>query len=353
MHGGITMSNSTDKISIIIPCYNAAQYLHQCLDSILNQSIGLDALEIILVDDASTDETLSILQEYEQRYPEHILLIPCESNGRQGRARNIGLAYASGTYISFIDADDWIHKDMYNILYHIACNTQCDIVQFRYISKNSYEADETLSNLNYTLYDFSKANRRNMLLRSDILNESCTTKFYKKSLLVQAGVQYAENVSYEEPLFTYPLKFWVQKAAVLNIPLYYYRYNPQGTTMHHMSNMATITEHIAVQQQTYDFMKNTEFWIEYQKEIELYYIHTFYAETFYFLKKRGFTMPLPLFRFISQQLITNVPEHLSNPYLKDSSLLEELKLVELINILKNVDDTTAQKTLDEAILNLK
>lgn len=347
------MSDSITKISIIIPCYNVAQYIHQCLESILNQSIGINALEIILVDDASTDETLRILQEYEQKYPEHILLIPCTTNGRQGQARNIGLSYASGTYISFVDADDWIHKDMYKTLFHIAQNTQSDIVQFRYIGKKYFEPDDTLPNLNYTLYDFSKVSRKNMLLNSDILNESCTTKFYKKSLLTQAGVQYAEKVSYEEPLFTYPLKFWVQKVAVLNLPLYYYRYNPQGTTLHHMANIATITEHISVQQQTYDFMKNTEFWNEYQKEIELYYIHSFYAETFYFLKKRGFSMPLPLFRFISSQLEANAPAYLCNPYLCDFSLSEERHLVGLIGKLKNVDDCTAQAYLDDAMQKLQ
>lgn len=339
--------NTIPKISIIIPCYNAERYISQCLESILNQSIGLNALEIILVDDASTDNTFQILQTYEQKYPEHILLIPCDINGKQGRARNIGLAYATGEYISFVDSDDWIHHDMYTILYNIAQNSLCDIVQFRYTGKKTYESDSIISNISYTTYDFSGSNRRNMLLDSDILNESCTTKLYNHSLIEQTGVYFAEGVSYEEPLFTYPLKFWVQKVAVLNLPLYYYRYNPQGTTAYYMSNIATITEHIDVQQQTFDFMKQTTFFKEYQNEIELYYMHTFYSEVFYFLKKRGFSMPLPLFRFISQQLETNVPTYLTNPYLNHSSLSEDRKLIELINNLKNVDDETAQKYLNE------
>ena len=107
-------------ISVIIPCYNAAPYIHECLDSVLAQSVGLENLEIILIDDCSTDQTVSIIRSYEAKYPDNILLILSEKNGKQGYARNIGLKYATGDYVSFVDADDFIHPRMYEILLQLA-----------------------------------------------------------------------------------------------------------------------------------------------------------------------------------------------------------------------------------------
>ena len=107
------------KVSIIIPCYNVSEYIDRCLESITVQTIGVDNLEIICVDDASTDDTWDKLQQWEQRFPEQIILIHCKTNGRQGTARNIGLEYASSPWISFIDSDDWIEPDYFEKLYTI------------------------------------------------------------------------------------------------------------------------------------------------------------------------------------------------------------------------------------------
>lgn len=106
-------------VSIIVPCYQVEKYIRRCVDSIINQSIGFENIELILVDDASTDGTLEILRKYEKMYP-GIIVIECEKNGRQGTARNIGLQYATGKYIGFVDADDWIEPDMYEHMYLIA-----------------------------------------------------------------------------------------------------------------------------------------------------------------------------------------------------------------------------------------
>lgn len=121
------------KISIIIPCYNAEQYLDRCLLSLVNQTIDLNKLEIICVNDASTDGTWDKLCSWERRYPENLLLVDCEKNGKLGRARNIGLSYATGDYIAFLDADDWMELDSYERLYWIMQQYQCEIVAFQFV----------------------------------------------------------------------------------------------------------------------------------------------------------------------------------------------------------------------------
>ena len=347
------MSELKQKISVIIPCYNVEKLVSRCLESVLTQSVGLEHLEIILVDDASTDNTLEVLKSYEQRYPENIMIIACDTNGKQGTARNIALQYASGEYISFVDSDDVIHRDMYKILMEIAGATDSDIVQFRYICRNSIEevnTEETLKDISYKEYDFSDFQKRRLLFIDDsILNQSCTTKFYKRELIEKAGVRFAEGMAYEEPLFTYPLKYYVNKVAVTETFLYYYISNKSGTINEYMADLSTIIQHPQVQLDTFNVMKSKPEFDECKREVEFYFMHTFYAETFYFLKYRNSTMPVALFRELAGILEENVPEYRQNPYINDPLLVSEKLLIDLIDKLKNMDDNMAQLILDNAM----
>lgn len=148
---------SGEKISVIIPCYNVKDMVSECLDSIVAQTIGLEHLEIILIDDASADETVSVLKKYEEKYPDNIMLVLCEKNGRQGTARNIGLSYATGDFISFVDSDDWIHPDMYKVLVDIMNKNECDVVQFRYMETKDKpeEMSRAIDNIDYKIVDYS------------------------------------------------------------------------------------------------------------------------------------------------------------------------------------------------------
>ena len=93
------------KISIIVPVYNSEKHLKKCLDSLVNQTYK--NIEIITINDASTDDSLTILQEYENKY-ENFKTISLEKNQRQGAARNIGIKASTGYFISFVDSDAWI-----------------------------------------------------------------------------------------------------------------------------------------------------------------------------------------------------------------------------------------------------
>ena len=105
------------KVSVIIPCYNVQDYVEQCILSLVTQTIGVDYLEMIAVNDASTDQTLDRLMELEQKYPQSMMVVNCAQNRKQGTARNIGLSYASADYVSFVDADDWMEPAAYEKMY--------------------------------------------------------------------------------------------------------------------------------------------------------------------------------------------------------------------------------------------
>lgn len=350
------------KISVIIPCYNVEKYIRKCLDSLVNQSIGVEHLELILIDDASTDKTVDILKEYEKRYSDNMMVILCEHNGKQGTARNIGLDYATGDYISFVDSDDWFHKDMYNILINLIQKTSSDIVQFRYTGvydeNDIYYEDKCeelkeymdFNNIQYKVYDYS-LNRKEYLVDERILDESCTTKLYRKSIIDKANARYAEGVAYEEPMFTYPLKFYVDRVCVTEAKLYYYRQNPEGTMLKYMNNPVTMTDHLKVQLRLYIDMIKAPFFKDYKDEINLYFIHTFYAEMFFFMAARGILMPVGIFRYIADTLKKCVPDYAQNPYLYYPSLTNDRKVLELIKY-ENFDDSILEEKIKEYMLKL-
>ena len=329
---------SGEKISVIIPCYNVKDMVSECLDSIVAQTIGLEHLEIILIDDASADETVSVLKKYEEKYPDNIMLVLCEKNGRQGTARNIGLSYATGDFISFVDSDDWIHPDMYKVLVDIMNKNECDVVQFRYMETKDKpeEMSRAIDNIDYKIVDYS-CNRKEKLLNSQILNESCTTKLYRKSLIDCANVRYAEGVAYEEPMFTYPMKLYVNNVAVTETKLNYYRYNEKGTMLSYMNNPSTMVQHLQVQLNVYLTMLQSDFFNEYKDEIDLYFIHSFYAETFYFMAGRGMPMLAVMLRYMAKTVKEYVPDYRNNQYIGLQGVKDEMKSLELIDKLNLTD----------------
>ena len=112
------------KVSVIVPVFNVGEYLSTSLDSILNQT--LEDIEIICINDGSTDDSLNILEYYAKK-DKRIKIISKENEG-QGTARNVGLDNAQGEFISFVDADDFIKKDMLEKLYNKSVNGNLDLV---------------------------------------------------------------------------------------------------------------------------------------------------------------------------------------------------------------------------------
>ena len=111
-----------NKISVVVPIYNVERYLKRCIDSIINQTY--DNLEIILVNDGSKDSCLNICNEYKKK-DERVIVIDQPNAGLSG-ARNSGIEIATGEYISFIDSDDYIHKDFYKEMLSTAVKEKSD-----------------------------------------------------------------------------------------------------------------------------------------------------------------------------------------------------------------------------------
>ena len=198
------------KVSVIIPCHNVSKWLPQCFLSLVRQTIGIDNIELIFVDDASDDNgaTWKLLTECERAFPESIIIIHLDENMRQGGARNEGLRYASGEYIAFVDSDDFVSEDFLEKTYSRAKETDADIVQFDF---QYYINDNTIipakSECKNEVIHLSSSVERKQFLVSDNMACGCCSKLYRRSMITSAGVKFAEHVCYEKPLFVYPLFF--------------------------------------------------------------------------------------------------------------------------------------------------
>lgn len=204
------------KVSVIIPVYNTEKYLEECLDSVIHQT--LKDIEIICINDGSTDNSLEILKKYKQK-DSRIITIDQENSGA-AIARNKGIKIANGEYLSFIDSDDYIDLDFLEKLYSASNNGNCDVVT----TVNVKNVDENLNQSYKNIFINSK--QLNFIERADMFVKtgiSCN-KIYKNSFIKNNNIYYTEDKAASEDLyFTVFSLLLANKVNIINNTSYYYR----------------------------------------------------------------------------------------------------------------------------------
>lgn len=218
------------KISVIIPCYNAQDQIRRCIDCLLRQTVGLQQLEIICIDDKSTDHTLDILMEYEAKYPEQILLLPLEQNGKQGNARNIGMQYASGDFITFLDSDDALAADALRHMWECMQKYPCDFVECDYLQTRSHETDD-VPPVQKEPQIFNM--RDNRTKRIYIMQRGWQTRvwgrLFRRDFLTEHQILFPTGLFMEDIYFEELCMLYAQTIVCLPIAYYFYHINPEGT----------------------------------------------------------------------------------------------------------------------------
>lgn len=202
-------------VTILIPVYNTAKFLRHCLDSIIAQTY--QDLQVVLVDDGSTDESLAICKEYANKYP--YIEVHHQANAGVAAARNKLLSHVTGDYVLFVDSDDWIEPQTVEYLVTEAQRSQADIVTCEAIIN-----DQPITNKEIKEEEWTQEHVVYEFLRHVIFNGSLCNKLLKAEQI--KGIQFAKGISYgEDALFIWQVLQNIKKILITNRQLYHYRRN--------------------------------------------------------------------------------------------------------------------------------
>ena len=279
------------KVSIIIPVYNSATYLQRCLDSVTRQS--LDNIEIICVDDGSTDSSYSILKEWAGKDCRIVVLQ--QANGRQGKARNTALAVAHGEYIGMVDSDDYIPADYFERLYNTAKRNDADIAVCGIVKEKRHR--------NKTVISYSKE-----IVKEDAVSKlhlcNCppdfhpVNKLYRRSMLERLNLRFAENVQYEDVMFV--LRAICEGGRMATVPgtSYIYVQNPTST-VNSRQTAAKQQQRYQAHRSMVDYTARNGIYIaERHRNITVRYFSLF-GVCLWKIKEKGDTRTLRLFDFLT------------------------------------------------------
>lgn len=309
-------------VSIIIPCYNVELYIKRAINSLVKQTIGIEKIQVILIDDASTDNTLYYLKEMEANYPEQVYVIPLESNMGQGKARNIGFLYAEAPYIAYLDADDWIEPDMYEKMLYAAEKTKAEVVMCKY----DRPKDETSKverkkerQDNYFLLD--SVEKRNIFLSYYRFDVMCWNKLIRKDFIERIGLYFPEKIKYEDNFWGIWLYLNVETVFVIEECLYHWYINLKSTVRNGIENLSNRLE---IQLQLLNKCREIGLIREYKDMIEYNFYDKMFVETIFYLFQYKM-VDMELIKEIKELLLKEVKDILNNPYYTKQKPIEHIK----------------------------
>lgn len=252
------------QVSLIIPVYNVADYLQQCLDSVEEQDYK--HLQVVMVNDGSEDRSLEICEEYVRRHPQSWILIN-QKNAGLSAARNTGLLHATGDYIAFLDSDDWIDSDFISTLVKSIVDTGAEIVEagIRWCYSNAIRLDAIEENC---VYDMKEA-LGHYLLQTKPIHSAVWCKLYHREIFTKLNFEVGKL--HEDGYFTYQAMYKCKRYAVINYIGYNYRQNREGSIMTSMVKPKNIIDVMEMMEERIMFFKEHNEDILAEKAASYYY----------------------------------------------------------------------------------
>lgn len=242
------------KVSIIVPVYNVEKYIEKCLDTLVNQT--LQEIEIIIVNDGSTDETKQKIEKFLLAYPEKIKYLE-KTNGGLSDARNYGIPSASGKYVGFVDSDDYVELDMFEKMYQKAEEENSDMVECDFIWEypNKQKIDTG------RIYN----NKKEAFIYARVV---AWNKLIKRETLEKSNIKFPKGLRYEDTEFFYKLLPNLNKISFVKIPMVHYiqRSNSIANTQNER-----VKEIFEIWDNIFEFYKENKLFEEYRAEIEYTY----------------------------------------------------------------------------------
>lgn len=214
------------KVSIIVPIYNVEEYIEQCVNSILQQT--LDEIEVILVNDGSTDKSLEKIKKIAENDARVVIINNSHASGNSGMPRNQALMKATGEYIAFVDSDDWIEKSMLEVLYNEAVIKSADIAASGGFYREKENDIEEVKVANGQFLP-EKNTRAELFLGGQF--PIVWYRIYKKDLIVNNGIRFGETKTSADLPFAFKALFKANKVVQVEGSYYHYRFNRVGSTI--------------------------------------------------------------------------------------------------------------------------
>lgn len=240
------------KVSVLIPAYNVENYIRECLDSVFGQT--LTDLEVICVDDASTDGTLSILREYAKNRPGLQIYCHPENKG-QSAGRNLALSHASGEYVYMLDADDKIVPEMLEELYRLCTEERLDVAGFEthpFTEEGAFKKNAALPTIVYE--DGAVMNGREALIycmEKETFSLSVPTFMMRRAYLEECGLRFTEGILHEDVGYLFELIARAGRLRFLH-KAYFLRRIRSGSTMTSAMTSANIEGYLKSFSRSFD-----------------------------------------------------------------------------------------------------
>lgn len=336
------MSDTKPVLSIIIPIYNAEEYLEECLESVINQEVPFDEYEIICIDDGSTDNSNSILEKYNKIIDN--LTVFYQNNNGVSSARNKGIKLAKGDYIWFVDADDFISKNAIELLLPIIKEDLFDRVVFSYYTTF------------FTYKDYVGNSMVVNQLNARTTDGSVCTSVYKKQFLIYNCIMFREGIDAgEDNLFNYELNKMNGKQKTIDDAIYFYRVNEYSVTKS-SSNEKTLRSHLRcaeIVKQYYDSESKKELKTVRFLHCELEYVMTLISRLTYERRKEylqcillGELLPFMGIKPVLISIYTNI----HSMHLKIVCLLSKTKIFSWrIKLWSKIWNSKAKKKIEKKI----
>lgn len=292
-----------NKISVIVPCYNVEKYLANCLDSLIAAKVP--SMEIILVNDGSTDNTLNIIKKYKKEHSDLFKIID-KKNGGLSSARNAGIEASTGTYLSFVDSDDSVLPDLYSKLNDIIEGDSPDVIVF---GENRIFSDHT-EKVSSGLVK-SCQNKEEIKKIMPYIYPAACNKLYKRDLF--KNIKFTEGIWYEDVEFIYRLLPYLNTITVLE-GYYYNYYQREGSiTYTYNSKLYDLVDNL---NSLVSYYQKNNLFKEYHEELEYTYVRYSYAT---FIKrlakmknKKEFNRGVGI---VIKNVQNNFPDYKKNKYL--------------------------------------
>lgn len=307
------------KVSIIVPVYNVEKYIERCLDSLVNQT--LKDIEIIIVNDGSTDGSKEIIQKYLNKYKNIVYLE--KENGGLSSARNYGIPYAKGEYIGFVDSDDYVEITMYEKMYNKAIEEKSDMVECDFIWEYPNKKREDIGKI--------YSDKKEAIVEARVV---AWNKIIKKDIIEKTKITFPEGLRYEDIEFFYKIVPYLNKISFVKETLVHYV--QRESSIANTQNERT-GEIFKIWENVLNYYIENNIFNEYRSELEYSYTRILLCSSLKRITKvKDRKVRKALIKLTWQNLNKKFPQWKQNKYLNSTKLFKNLYLKSINKFIINL-----------------